>query len=103
MTDIAERLARAGLWVKPLDWRIPTEPLCHDHWTADGLGGFYHMAPDEDSPGSWLLQWTLRPDDFCMKYGGPMTKHGLPEAARAAAEADHEARILAAIEVMKDE
>ena len=84
--------------VKPLLWEPAQDPLCHDHWSAPALGGAYHMAPDGDRPGVWLLQWTLEADDFCMSYGGPLTSHGDPEAAKAAAQADYEARILSALD-----
>ena len=86
--------------VKPLVWEIASGPdaWCHDHHTAGAFGGAYQMAPDEDSAaGAWLLQWTQRPDDFCTIYGGPITKHEGPDAAQAAAQADYEARILAAL------
>lgn len=85
--------------VKPLAFEpVPSEDaLCHDHWSAPALGGAYHMAPDEDSPGTWLLQWTIRADDFCMKYGGAITRHSSPEDVHSAAQADYTARIHAAL------
>lgn len=88
--------------VKPLVWfpASGNEKLCNDHWMASAFCGAYHMSPDEDSCcGTWLLQWTLRASDFCMKYGGEITIHSGPEAAKAAAQADYEQRILAAIEM----
>jgi hypothetical protein len=87
--------------VKPLVWTYPTpaDRLCHAHETAPSFGGAYHISPDEDSSlGYWLLQWTLRVDDFCTRYGGKITRHNDPEAAKAAAQADYEARILSALE-----
>ena len=100
---IAQRLADAGIEVKPLEWEIACgdEALCHDHWTAAALFGAYHMAPDEDSPGSWLLQWTLRSDDFCMIYGGKITRYGSPDDAKSSARADYTARILSALQEVK--
>lgn len=85
--------------VKPLVFEpVPSEDaLCHDHWSAPALGGAYHMAPDEDSPGTWLLQWTIRADDFCMKYGGAITRHSSPEDVHSAAQADYTARIHATL------
>jgi hypothetical protein len=87
--------------VKPLVWTYPTpaDRLCHAHETAPSFGGAYHISPDEDSSlGYWLLQWTLRVDDFCTRYGGKITRHNAPEVAKAAAQADYEARILSALE-----
>lgn len=85
--------------VKPLVFEpVPSEDaLCHDHWSAPALGGAYHMAPDEDSPGTWLLQWTIRADDFCMKYGGAITRHSSPEDVHSAAQADYTASIHVAL------
>ena len=93
------RACKGRVRVKPLEW-CPVkreEALCHDHWVAPALGGAYHMAPDEDSAaGAWVLQWTICHEDFCMAYGGAISVHTDPEAAKAAAQADYERRILAA-------
>lgn len=43
------------------------------------------------------MQWTIRPDDFCMKYGGEITRHSSPDAAQAAAQTDYESRIRSAL------
>ena len=89
--------------VKPLEWGPSPDPLCHDHWEASALVGAHHMAPDEDSAsGAWLLQLVIRRKDFCTKYGGDITSHGSPEDAKAAAQADYEARILSALEKPHD-
>jgi hypothetical protein len=91
MTDLTQLVGK-------LVWEPSPEPIAHDHWVASALGGDFHMAPDDDSPGVWLLQWAIRPDDFCMSYGGAITRYSSPESAKAAAEADYAARIIAALD-----
>lgn len=91
--------------VNPLEWHPVNgeDALCHDHWVAPALGGAFHTAPDEDSSaGAWVLQWTICHDDFCMSYGGAITRYGTPEAAKAAAQADYEACILSALDMRPD-
>lgn len=87
-----------GPQTRPLVWEPVPEPhaLGHDHWMAPALEGAYHMAPDEDRPGVWLLQWVLQPDHFCTSFGGRITSHGSPEDAQTKAEADLRARLLPA-------
>jgi hypothetical protein len=85
-------------YFNPLVWSTASDPLCHEHYTAPALGGFYHIAPDEDScMGKWILQWTIRPEDFCMSYGGPITKHESPEDAQSMAEKDYMNAVRSAI------
>jgi hypothetical protein len=84
--------------VKPLVWH-QVNALFNDEWMANALGGAFHIAPDEDSAcGAWIMQWTICHEDFCMSYGGAISLHVDAEAAKAAAQADYEARILAALE-----
>ena len=81
--------------VKQLTWKYVSsdDALCGGHMMAEALGGAYHIIPDEDSDHYWILQWTLRTDDFCMNYGGPITRHPGPEAAQKAAQSDYEVKV----------
>ena len=51
-----------GVRVKPLVWEPSPDPMGHDHWVASALGGDYHMAPDEDSPG--ILSALIEDDGY---------------------------------------
>lgn len=42
-------------------------------------------------------QWCICHEDFCMTYGGAITNHTGPDAAKAAAQAEYERRILSAL------
>ena len=73
-------LAARGVQVKPLEWKYDEK---RDMWTADGVFGTAYPVSDR--------QW-LRVDasEWVWVDGGN-------EAAKAVAEADYEARILAAL------
>jgi hypothetical protein len=99
------RACKGRVRVKPLEWYPVNreEALCHGHWVAPALGGAYHTAPDEDSAaGASVLQWAICHEDFCMAYGGAISAHTDPEAAKAAAQVDYERRILDALEPSPD-
>ncbi len=70
--------------VKALEWRSPTR-FSH-MWLADSLFGEYRAWEIDD--GFWWRE---------PMHGGAIVKGGL-EAAKAAAQADYEARVLSALE-----
>lgn len=79
---------RAAPKVKPLDWHstdvIPSRPT----WSAEGLGGVY-VIDYREKHGFYRLLWaSCRSNEF----------HPTLEAAKAAAQADYERRILDALE-----
>ncbi len=83
MTDIAERLERAGLRVKPLEWWLSDiKDTC-----SDAPFGRYRIRRD----GAWFALYGPRG-----RIGGALPTL---EAARAAAEADHAARAYGMMEV----
>ena len=85
MSDTAARLAAAGLKVKPLEWKHLEETLTfYASWNND-----YCRIEDRSQHGK----------GFVIRYaptGVDATERSL-EAAKAAAQADYEARILAAL------
>ncbi len=85
MTEIAECLAAAGIEVKPLVW----EPTHMDTLVARTFDGKYTICkPWFTGRGLFWLRGVL--DKNCDTL----------EAAKAAAQADHDARICAQLEVM---
>jgi len=82
MTDVAERLRAAGVAVKPLEW-------------ADWSARHRIMVTAE---GYRITQRHFPDMHFCVERNGKdnMTAPTL-EAAKAAAQADYEARVLAAL------
>ena len=77
-------LAKHGLRVKPLEWKYDAK---RDMWTAEGVFGTAYPVSDS--------QW-LRMDasEWVWVDGGN-------EAAKAAAQADYEARISASLEAIE--
>ena len=88
----AEKLAAAGLRVKPLEWE-----KVHDAmpgmtvYTADSPFGHYNTGVDL----AGIPYWTHVPTEVGEDCSGI-------EAAKAAAQADYEARILAALEEVNE-
>ena len=108
-----ERLAAAGLRVKPLEWEYDVttwgkrqkdgtsiEMPSADHWTAPTilLRGSYSIIRLVDER---LVNKDEQP--FRLGLGKGEVKFSTLEAAKAAAQADYEARILAALEEVSDE
>jgi hypothetical protein len=106
-----ETLARAeraeaslGVAVKVLEW-FPVEAICTRE-KAQALGGHYSVVEfDKDRPdrhfatnidlGGLAFVFLLEPD---MEFGGTRPKRfSTTEAAKAAAQADYEARVLSAL------
>jgi hypothetical protein len=80
--------------VKPLEWREPTDhPKDPDEddslFCADGIGGVYSVSVRQSVGPAYLLWWAHDP----MDWAGFDTV----EAAKAAAQADFEARIRSAL------
>jgi len=91
MTTIAERLADAGIEVKPLEWE--------HHESVDDLGWGTH---DEcvGVGGYYNIEWQAE-DRFVLWCPGQVTgvSFPTPEDAKSAVQADYTARILAALQV----
>lgn len=85
----ADTPARAGMGaVKPLVWKRFTEDGM-DCWISDGMGQTYEAAVDVDGQAYWGL---------FRRVDRPMVDASSLEAAKAAAQADYERRILAALQ-----
>ena len=90
MSDAAARLAAAGLKIKPLEWQ--------DFECLGAKASAYYQA-------NYLIQrWSGREQfEVALSYPGYQTGYDGPrwhdtlEAAKAAAQADYKARILAAL------
>ncbi len=90
MTDIAERLARAGLRVKPLEWVNDEDRVC-----AYTPIGHYSLVKD----GNWFRCFSDHGELRDRPSYGPFENEA---AARAAAEADNSARAYGMMEVMDE-
>lgn len=84
----AEKLAAAGLRVKPLEW----EAVGAEFWAKDGYGDNYEVAMNE--AGSWSVN---HPRLIVLHFD-----FNSPDEARAECEADYAARILAALEEVSE-
>ena len=80
MSAARDNLAARGVRVKPLEWKYDER---RDMWTADGVFGIAYTVSDS--------QW------FRVDASEWVWVDGGNEAAKAVAEADYEARILAAL------
>ena len=74
--------------VKPLEWNVVSWEGGADTWTSDTVLGRYHFEDDGFSEPPFIL--TL--------HQLVVGRYGTPEAAKSAAQADYERRILSAIE-----
>ena len=86
MTIDADALARLGLRVKPLEWEDQSRG---SYVWQDGL---HYYAECGDDPEDWYWSCMIGNDDV---FAGE--NQTTREAAKAAAQADYEARILAAL------
>lgn len=87
MSDLAQRLADAGIEVKPLEWGKP-------------LAGFYKAKTLFGGEIGIMWDMVNGAETFILHPGTPERKHcPTLEAAKAAAQADYEARILASLHV----
>lgn len=91
MSDIAERLARAGVRVKPLVWRARKLKTGVTVQRAKTPFGYYVAGVDMMGQPYWFFG-----------EGDDQYDCATLEAARAAAEAGHAARIMAALEAAPD-
>ena len=85
--------------VKPLEWKLATTVYDPgEAYEAICPVGVYVVAQDEDSPSLFNVEYGVGPDTF--HKGQPLLLNVVPtiEAAKTAAQADYDARILAAIE-----
>ena len=97
--------AREAVRVKPLEWVDADEGMC-TKWRAAALGGHYELVDfGKDDPGFAVNFHWGRPLSFWFIQGepderGPTGPKIFPtlEAAKAAAQADYEARILSALD-----
>lgn len=84
----------AALKVRQLEWYEPTDhPMDMEDsamLVAAGLGGRYHVSKLQTVGKPYLLWWAH--DEFSW------TGHDSVEGAKATAQADHEQRILSALE-----
>lgn len=85
-----EQLAARGVRVKPLGWKSQGKTLIADHGA-----GHYIVTHDYDG-WRWIL---VNGRDMAGVMKQPVAQ---PDTAKAAAEADHAARICAALEMMED-
>jgi hypothetical protein len=94
--------------VKPLVWEDADQGMC-TKWRAAAFQGHYELVTLKNEKGwavnfSWgrpLSYWFIQGDDDDFGPTGPKMFPDL-EAAKAAAQADYEARILAALEPQPD-
>jgi hypothetical protein len=86
MTDVAERLRAAGLAVKPLEWQEVEGADDDMLWEARARPYGYAIGCDRS-------YWWQDDDAIWTKPASAPTL----EAAKAAAQADYEARVLAAL------
>lgn len=95
----------AGVRVKPLEWEDADEGMC-TKWRAAALGGHYELVEFDGEDGyavnfHWgrpLSYWFIQGEPDEWGPTGPKMFPSLYEA-KAAAQADYERRIKAAIEV----
>ena len=80
-------LARAAPTVKPLEWR----DLSESHSTAHALFGAYYFIHRSRTGKSWMATLVDRAGSNTLGYSES------EEAAKAAAQADYERRILSAL------
>jgi len=91
MTTIAQRLADAGMEVKPLEWVERTD--IDGLHNAKGLHGLWVSIWDQNN-GLFVYDG----DPALFDAAQPRSYAGL-EAAKSAAQADYTARILSALQV----
>lgn len=88
MTDISDRLKAAGVRVRSLTWGG-----WGAHWTAYCLSGCYEIS---ETGGRWRVSFRGAHSNFRLKDCDSL------EAAKATAEADYQASILAALETIQE-
>lgn len=101
----SRRQSPAGVDVKPMKWVDADEGMC-TKWRAAALGGHYELVDfGKDDPGFAVNFHWGRPLSFWFIQGepdewGPTGPKIFPtlEAAKAAAQADYERRVLSALE-----
>lgn len=78
--------------VKPLEWREPSKST-NGCWTAESALGVYSVCIE----GDWYAVRDKVPRDFYFEWCGQDISRDTLETAKAAAQADYEARILSAL------
>jgi predicted nuclease with RNAse H fold len=86
-----DELAERGIRVKPLEWKMVKHGSCRGDWVAETLYCSLRLVNTVYPPARWHEVTRAS-----AAQGGPL--HETLEAAKAAAEADHAARIAAQIE-----
>ena len=94
MTDLSARLQAAGVRVTPLRWRNVNDKFGKSTEAYCQLVGTYSLrGADRGYTVIWLNEQPLHP----VKHGAHFV-YGLEDLAKLAAQADYEARIIAAME-----